>query len=147
RRRPGIAHRCGYWCEAHLVRLAATLDPPSATLGGVVVTHCHTHHAKGAPTIAAAHERARLFQVPSPDDTRFSVQWQSPSDGDPITVGDQSLTVLYTPGHAPDHVALWHEESGTVFTGDLVVRGGSVLIPASRGGDLVQYLASLERIR
>ena len=35
---------------------------------------------------------------------------------------------------------------GTIFTGDLVVQGSSVMIHWSRGGDLGQYLASLERL-
>ena len=37
-------------------------------------------------------------------------------------------------------------ETRTIFTGDLVLRGGSVMIHWSRGGDLGEYLASLERL-
>jgi glyoxylase-like metal-dependent hydrolase (beta-lactamase superfamily II) len=44
-------------------------------------------------------------------------------------------------------MAFWHEASRTAFTGDLVVLGSSVMIHSSRGGDLAQYLASLERLR
>jgi glyoxylase-like metal-dependent hydrolase (beta-lactamase superfamily II) len=33
-----------------------------------------------------------------------------------------------------------------MFTGDLVVAGGSVMIEASRGGNLTAYLRSLERV-
>jgi glyoxylase-like metal-dependent hydrolase (beta-lactamase superfamily II) len=43
-------------------------------------------------------------------------------------------------------VAFWHEPSRTIFTGDLVALGSSVMIHWSRGGDLAQYLASLERL-
>jgi Zn-dependent hydrolases, including glyoxylases len=56
------------------------------------------------------------------------------------------LKVLHTPGHSPDHLSFWHEETGTIFTGDLVARGSSVMIHTSRGGDLAQYLRSLERL-
>jgi glyoxylase-like metal-dependent hydrolase (beta-lactamase superfamily II) len=55
--------------------------------------------------------------------------------------------VVFTPGHSPDHLAFWHETSGTVFTGDLVVANTTVVIVASKGGDLGEYLQSLERIR
>jgi glyoxylase-like metal-dependent hydrolase (beta-lactamase superfamily II) len=58
----------------------------------------------------------------------------------------ESADALHTPGHSPDHLAFWHEPSRTIFTGDLVVRGSSVMIHWSRGGDLGQYLASLERL-
>ena len=48
----------------------------------------------------------------------------------------RTLVALHTPGHSPDHLAFWHEESRTIFTGDLVVQGSSVMIHATRGGDL-----------
>jgi len=45
-----------------------------------------------------------------PDDERPSgIQWRPLVDGDEISVGDASLTVMHTPGHSPDHVAFWHE--------------------------------------
>jgi glyoxylase-like metal-dependent hydrolase (beta-lactamase superfamily II) len=67
-------------------------------------------------------------------------------DGDVVRAGDESLQALHTPGHSPDHLALWHERTGTIFTGDLVALGSSVMIHWSRGGDLGQYLASLDRL-
>jgi glyoxylase-like metal-dependent hydrolase (beta-lactamase superfamily II) len=54
--------------------------------------------------------------------------------------------VLHTPGHAPDHVCFFEPRSGTLFSGDLVVNGGTVMIPASHGGSLKQYLDSLRRM-
>jgi glyoxylase-like metal-dependent hydrolase (beta-lactamase superfamily II) len=43
-------------------------------------------------------------------------------------------------------VVFWHEASATVFSGDLLVAGGTVVIPASDGGSLVEYLRSLRRV-
>jgi len=74
------------------------------------------------------------------------VAWRSAGDGDVIVAAEEPLTALHTPGHSPDHMAFWHQPSGTIFTGDLVAQGGSVMIHWSRGGDLAQYLASLERL-
>jgi len=74
------------------------------------------------------------------------VRWQTIGEGDLISVGSERLAVLHTPGHSPDHLAFWHEPTRTLFTGDLVVRGSSVMIHSSRGGNLAQYLASLERL-
>ena len=51
-----------------------------------------------------------------------------------------------TPGHAPDHLCFFDETTGTLFSGDLVIAGSSVVIPAFRGGSLSQYLASLRRV-
>jgi glyoxylase-like metal-dependent hydrolase (beta-lactamase superfamily II) len=57
------------------------------------------------------------------------------------------LRALHTPGHAPDHFCFLDEATRDVYCGDLARRGGTIVIPASAGGNLVQYLASLRRIR
>ena len=56
------------------------------------------------------------------------------------------LEAVHTPGHAPDHLCFWHAGSQTLFGGDLAVKGTTVWIPTSLQGDLVDYLASLERV-
>ncbi len=119
-----------------------------AVLRQVLVTHAHSDHASGAPAVALSHPNARFFKRPSPeDDRRFPVAWESIDEGDRLTAGGEVFVVLHTPGHSPDHLAFWHEASRTVFTGDLVTKGSSVMIEASRGGSLAKYLASLERVR
>lgn len=114
----------------------------------VLVTHVHPDHASGAPALArrAAHATT-LLKFPWPErDAEIPVAWQPLADGDVIDTGEGPLRVVHTPGHAPDHVILWHEASGTAFTGDLLVLGGTVVIPASQGGVLAEYLRSLERL-
>jgi len=53
---------------------------------------------------------------------------------------------MLTPGHAPDHLTLWHADTRTLFVGDMLVQGSTVVIPASHGGSLAEYLRSLERM-
>jgi glyoxylase-like metal-dependent hydrolase (beta-lactamase superfamily II) len=132
----------------HLTEIARHLAERDAALRRVLVTHAHPDHASGAPVLASSHRDARFFKRPwLPGDLQYNVPWESIDEGDEVTIGVERLAVLHTPGHSPDHVAFWHEPSRTVFTGDLVVRGSSVVIEASRGGNLVQYLAALERVR
>jgi endoribonuclease LACTB2 len=113
----------------------------------VVVTHIHADHASGVPAIRAAFPGVHFEKYPwREQDRQYAVDWQPLADGDEIRIGATSLTVVHTPGHSPDHLALWHEASRTAFTGDLVTPGGTVMIGWSHGGDLVHYLASLQRI-
>jgi glyoxylase-like metal-dependent hydrolase (beta-lactamase superfamily II) len=133
--------------SAHLEALASALDARRARLDMVLVTHGHRDHAGGAPAIAAAHPEAVFTKYPWPEeDAQYRVAWRSVGDGDVIVAADEPLTALHTPGHSPDHLAFWHQPGGTVFTGDLVALGSSVMIHWSRGGDLAQYLSSLERL-
>jgi glyoxylase-like metal-dependent hydrolase (beta-lactamase superfamily II) len=133
---------------AHLRDLAAALDDRGARLDLVLVTHGHRDHAAGAPALASAHPRCAFAKTPWPgEDEQYAVAWRPLAADDRVEAAGETLMVVATPGHSPDHVAFWHEPSRTVFTGDLVVLGSSVMIHSSRGGDLAQYLASLRRVQ
>ncbi len=131
---------------SHLDGLAGALG--AASLTQVLVTHAHPDHADGCDPIAARWPTAVFRKMPWLErDTRHSVDFQPIADGDPIPAGDGTLRTVHTPGHAPDHLCFFDEAGGTLFCGDLVVLGSSVVIPSSRGGSLTQYLASLRRVR
>jgi endoribonuclease LACTB2 len=70
-----------------------------------------------------------------------------PAQAENYRAGDTMLRIIPTPGHAPDHLCFFDEPSGNLYCGDLARRGGSVVIPASKGGNLREYLASLQRVR
>ena len=130
----------------HLDALEAALA--GARLAQVLVTHAHVDHASGAVAIAQRFEGVRFLKMPWAErDSRWPVAWQSIGDGAVIETGDDQLRAVHTPGHAPDHLCFWHEESRTLFSGDLAVKGTTVYIPPNLRGDLADYLASLERVR
>jgi glyoxylase-like metal-dependent hydrolase (beta-lactamase superfamily II) len=113
----------------------------------VLVTHVHPDHASGAPAIAARAPRTRFLKYPWPKhDGAVGVDWAPLADGQYVDTEEGPLEVVHTPGHSPDHVVFWHEASATVFTGDLLVWGSTVVIPATHGGSLSAYLASLARV-
>ena len=137
----------GVGAPGHLADLAAALEARHARLNHVLVTHAHADHAGGAPALAAAHPDAEFLKHPWPEeDHRYPVAWQALRDGDEVHAADERLAVVATPGHSPDHLAFWHQASRTMFTGDLVALNTSVMIHASRGGNLANYLRSLERV-
>ena len=128
---------------AHLDALAASV-PAGPT--EVIVTHAHSDHTGGAPVIQSRWPSARFSKCPWPQ-RDGSMPWRPLVEGDTVMTGAGPLVVLHTPGHSPDHIALWHADSRALFVGDLLVLGSTVFIPASDGGNLVDYLASLERLR
>jgi len=129
----------------HLEAIERALD--GAPLLQVLVTHGHSDHASGVTAIAARFPGARFFKRPWPErDGRWPAPWEPLEDGAAIAAGDEALTVIHTPGHAPDHLCFWHEGSRTLFGGDLAQRGTTIYIPSKLQGDLSAYLASLERV-
>lgn len=113
----------------------------------VVVTHAHSDHASGALQLQSSLPAARFSKMPWPERDDAAMRWHWLADGDSLTTGAGRLEVLHTPGHSPDHIALWHADSRTLFVGDLLQLGATVFIPASAGGSLADYLRSLERLR
>jgi glyoxylase-like metal-dependent hydrolase (beta-lactamase superfamily II) len=114
-------------------------------LDHLVVTHAHSDHISGAPAIHQRWPSATLSKHPWSIRDR-ELEWDPLNDGDVIATDEGDLRVLLTPGHAPDHITLWHAESRTVFAGDMMQQGNTVVIPASHGGSLADYLQSLQRI-
>jgi len=129
----------------HLEGVEEALD--GASLAQVLVTHGHGDHASGAPVLQQRFGVSRFRKMPWPErDAKWPVSWDALGDSDRVPAGDTELTAIHTPGHAPDHLCFWHEQSRTVFCGDMAIQGSSVWIPARLGGNLADYLASLERI-
>ena len=133
-------------CPEHLDALSDALS--GTRLSHVVVTHGHTDHAAGAEPLASRWPEATFHKMPWPErDARYAVEWSPIGHDDRLPAGDTLLRAIATPGHAPDHICLCEEDSRTLFCGDLVIQGQTVMIPASRGGSLASYLESLALVR
>lgn len=133
----GVGH------ASHLDAIAAAAAEGPAH---VLVTHAHSDHVSGAPAIHARWPSAIFSKHPWPiRDPKLDWRWLH--DGSIVPTDEGDLTVLLTPGHAPDHLTLWHADSRTLLTGDMLVQGSTVVIPASHGGSLSDYLQSLERMK
>jgi glyoxylase-like metal-dependent hydrolase (beta-lactamase superfamily II) len=83
------------------------------SLDSVVLTHQHGDHVGSLDAVLDAFD-APLYAY---DDHPRRDKVLEPDDE--IRIGDEDCEVVYTPGHADDHVSLVGDES--VFTGDVVV--------------------------
>ena len=119
----------------HVEEVARGLD--GAALARVLITHGHPDHVAGIPALRARWPTMIVVQAPFADSGQRST----------IPAGDGELDIIATPGHAPDHACFFDRASGDLYSGDMVRRGGTIVIPADQGGNLRKYLESLERIR
>ncbi len=108
----------------------------------VLVTHAHPDHVDEVAHYAETCEATVWARAGR--ESRFErATGVAPDRTFREGTGVGPATVMETPGHAPDHVALVAGEA--VLAGDLVVAEGSVLVGADEG-DLRAYLASLRRL-
>jgi glyoxylase-like metal-dependent hydrolase (beta-lactamase superfamily II) len=164
-----------------VTRALTQLGVAAAELANVVVTHIHLDHAGGVGALSErfpratiwVHERgAKHLADPTKLVASATQAWgeremaefflpvqpvdpprlRSLADGDTIPMGDRTLAVMDTPGHASHHVALVDDRTGAIFTGDALgihVPDLPVLRPATPPPDfdLERYVASIDRIR
>jgi glyoxylase-like metal-dependent hydrolase (beta-lactamase superfamily II) len=57
------------------------------------------------------------------------------------------LRAIHTPGHAPGHLCFFDEGAGALVAGDMVASIGTIVVEPDDGGDMIEYLASLEKLR
>lgn len=67
-----------------------------------------------------------------------------PEEGD-IHVNGEKWLILYTPGHARDHVCLYNEKRGILLGGDIVLKKITTWLGPPES-DLEEYRATLERV-
>jgi glyoxylase-like metal-dependent hydrolase (beta-lactamase superfamily II) len=111
----------------------------------VLLTHRHVDHIGGVTSVRERFPDLRVSKMihrdaglPDPiDDLR---------DGQTVHGDGVTLVPIHTPGHASDHLCYYLEEEKAVFTGDVVLGGSTTVIPAD-DGDLLDYMASLHRLR
>jgi glyoxylase-like metal-dependent hydrolase (beta-lactamase superfamily II) len=111
----------------------------------IVVTHRHSDHTGGVRALRSA--LGADVPVRAWGDERVDGLVPEPlEEGEVLDVGSAALRVLFTPGHASDHVCLFFERTATLFSGDTILGEGTAVI-APPDGDMGDYLDSLERLR
>ena len=134
----GVGH------DSHVAALDAHLA--GRRLARIFLTHAHRDHAAGVPTLRERWPGVEIVGGPALDASRPLAGPRIP-EGGIVRAGDRDMHVVATPGHSPDHACLWDPEARILFSGDLLISSGTVMIDASSGGGLRGYLASLLRVR
>jgi hydroxyacylglutathione hydrolase len=90
-----------------------TIKEHTNSLDRVVLTHQHGDHVAQLNSVMDAFDPDCYAYSEHPQRTHAI------EDGDQLAIGDETSEVVYTPGHAADHVSCVSET--TIFCGDVVV--------------------------
>ena len=111
----------------------------------ILLTHTHEDHSPGA--VGLKRRTGAEILAFGPGEGRGKVRLDGTlADGAVIEATEFHLTALHTPGHASNHLCYLLNEERTLFTGDHIMQGSTVVI-GPPDGDMAAYLASLERLK
>jgi hydroxyacylglutathione hydrolase len=119
-------------------RIALAVERLGLEIGQIIVTHAHVDHVGALVPLAdeylcpvLMHEEAEAMLKTVPQQAmmmglrfdRIPQVDRHVGDDEVLEVGSLRLHSLYTPGHAPGHLAFYVEEEGVVFSGDALFAG------------------------
>ncbi len=123
-----------------LDRIVAVLKKEGLNLEKILLTHAHIDHAGGTAELAQTYgvpiegphkedkfwidalpQQSQMFDFPAVD-VFTPDRWLE--EGDMVSVGESSLSVVHCPGHTPGHVIFHSEEADLALVGDVLFHGG-----------------------
>jgi glyoxylase-like metal-dependent hydrolase (beta-lactamase superfamily II) len=122
---------------AHISAVRDEVRAAGGEIGVVLVTHSHADHLGAAAALAGPRGAVPV--------RRWGAGPAPLADGEVVEAGGAALRALHTPGHADDHVVFHWAARRLLFSGDLVLGSGTVVLQP-REGALDDYLASLDRV-
>jgi hydroxyacylglutathione hydrolase len=138
-------------------RIALAVEQTGLEIGEIIITHAHIDHVGAVAALAdeyacpvLMHSEAEpmLRQLPTQAMMMGLRFGKVPAvdryieDEEVLEVGGIGLRSLYTPGHAPGHLAFYFDGEGLVFAGDALF-AGSVGRTDLFGGDMELLLRSI----
>jgi len=152
-----------------------------ADLAYIIPTHIHVDHAGAIGSLAQLFPRAKILLHPRGakhvidpsrliDSTKMAFgndfenlygpivpvpesQVETPRDGQRISINERELQIIYAPGHAPHHFAVFDHKTKGLFSGEALgyPLPGAKLSPfpaaAPPSFNMEEYLESMEKLR
>ncbi len=125
----------------HVDALIENAQSRGLVISAIALTHGHPDHAPGAALLARRTNAAVYAhphsEVPRGRDLPLEADWQ---------IGELMLRIIDAPGHTFEHVIFYEPQEGALFTGDVILGEGTVVI-APPGGAMRPYMNTLARLR
>jgi hydroxyacylglutathione hydrolase len=124
--------------------IAAIEQQAAGRLDLILLTHHHGDHVAGtdevrarfgAPVVGAAADSHRLPRLD-----------RAVREGDTVTLGDASATVIDTPGHTVGHIAFYFADGGVLLCGDTLFSLGCGRLLEGTAADMFASLGKFAKL-
>ena len=144
------------WCEE--TNIAAVIDPSVESspvlekilaekliLDKIIITHSHFDHFTFLDDFLIDYPLIKVYGYKLFKNKISHDYFIPTTHNEIISIGNNILTVLHTPGHYPDSICLWDNTNLTLFTGDTIFVGRTGRI-VNIGGDITELYNSVYNI-
>jgi len=129
----------GFYKRAEFDACTKIMHDLNADLIGILLTHAHVDHILGVSAVKNEfdipvylnHEDLYLWKNFASQAVMFGFQTRDfDFEPEPLNpqknwnIGPFAFDVLFTPGHAPEHISLYSEKDQVVIAGDSLFKGG-----------------------
>ena len=141
-------------------RITLTVERIGLQIAQIIVTHSHIDHVGAVASLkdeflcpVVMHEEAEaMLRTLSQQSMMMGMRGfdkiptvdRHINDDEVLEVGSLRLRSLYTPGHAPGHLAFYVEGQGVVFSGDALFAGGVGRVDMP-GGNMELLMQSISK--
>ncbi|BAV09249.1 Glyoxylase, beta-lactamase superfamily II [Filimonas lacunae] len=147
----------GCYFSAEWDELKNALEANNLRVTQLLFTHCHLDHVFGSKWVAQHYqlvpglhkEEEIIMTTASEVGARYGLTFDNYTgpfrfiqEGDTVTLGEDTLSVLFTPGHSPGSICFYDAQEGFVIGGDVLFKDsvGRTDLP---GGSHEQLLSSI----
>jgi len=147
----------GAYFEDEKETLAAYIDKTGLKPKMLLNTHCHLDHVfankfiaeRYGLTLAIHEDEKKLLELAPASGLMYNMpfdnyqgEFQFLKPGEDIKLGEDKLSILFTPGHSPGSISFYHQEGQFVISGDALFNRsiGRTDLP---GGNYDQLISSI----
>jgi len=151
----------GYYTPSILEEIRKHTSPEN--ISSIILTHRHFDHSGGSTDISKIagcdifiHEKGINSLVIGDPVTTCAKNFRAKMFpvkakplGDTFEMEENIFKIIHTPGHTSDSVSIYHEESGSLISGDTVFASGGIGrwdLPTGNAADLSESLKKLEEL-
>jgi endoribonuclease LACTB2 len=133
----------------HLTRQIDHLIELGGRLEAILLTHSHQDHTASADDLRKRYQGPILAHPAAAAQLSFKVDRHLSNDEVLVSGREPQwrLRCLHTPGHDPGHLCFLEELTGALLAGDMVANPGSIIVSRQFGGDMGEFMNSLESLR